>query len=183
MPPGQTNRVPIAGPDVARTPAGAPVVIDARANDFDPDGDPIAIEGIAEQPQNGAVVIREDGRLVYTPNEGFAGTDSFVYTLVDGYRAPAGADVPEELRGPGRSLGEVLVGVMPQQPVNRDPVALDDAGFAPVRIGNGSVVLDVLNNDFDPDEDDLVVTEVTVAAVGEAIAREGWVEYVPPARW
>ena len=72
---GQPNRAPVAGPDVARTAAEAPVDIPVLINDFDPDGDPIAVESIAEQPRNGTVEISEDGTIRYMPNRGFSGTD------------------------------------------------------------------------------------------------------------
>src|SRR5690606_36556088 len=121
-----SNRNPLAGPAVATTPHATPVVIAALANDSDPDGDPIAIESIATQPAHGRVTILPDGLIEYTPAEGFSGTDRFVYTLVDGYTAPDGSTLAPEQRGPGRDLGEVLVCVMPANPANRPPIAVDD---------------------------------------------------------
>ena len=181
---GQPNRAPVAGPDVARTAAEAPVDIPVLINDFDPDGDPIAVESIAEQPRNGTVEIGEDGTIRYVPNRGFSGTDAFVYTLVDGYQAAAGATgVAAESGVAGRSLGEVFVGVMPAAAANRPPIAVDDFGFPTVRIGSEPVVLDVLANDSDPDADRLRVTAVTPPPVGEVRAngRGTGVEYDPPA--
>ena len=180
--PGLPNRAPVAGPDVGRTAAGAALDILVLINDFDPDGDPITVESIAEQPRNGTVELSEDGSLRYTPRSGFAGTDSFVYTLVDGYQAPIGSTVADDRRGPARSLGEVFVGVMPAGPANRPPTAVDDAGFPTVRFGSEPVVLDVLANDSDPDADPLRVSAVTPAAVGEVrpTRNGGGVEYEPP---
>jgi hypothetical protein len=172
VPPTQPNRPPVAGPDVATTIEGTPTIIAVRVNDFDPDGDPITVESIAQQPQNGSVEVREDGSILYSPTIGFTGTDRFAYTLVDGYQSPADTDVPVDQRGPGRSLGEVLVGVMPAAPANRPPTAVDDAGFAPVRIASEPVDLDVLANDSDPDQDRLIITAVTEPAVGSAIVSD-----------
>ncbi|MEM9514610.1 MAG: Ig-like domain-containing protein, partial [Actinomycetota bacterium] len=181
--PNLPNRAPIAGPDVARTPAGAPVVIPVLNNDVDPDGDPITIESIAQQPRHGTVEILEDGTIQYEPESGFAGTDTFLYTLVDGYAAPPESAIPADQRGPGRALGEVFVGVMPEQTENRPPTAIDDTEFPPIQIGGEPVVLNVLANDSDPDDDPLTVTEVTIPAVGEAlvVGGGGSVEFIPPA--
>ncbi len=51
-------------------------------NDFDPDGDPISVL-INTQPENGTVVMQEDGTFTYTPNAGFFGDDVFEYVVVD----------------------------------------------------------------------------------------------------
>ncbi|MAT04307.1 MAG: hypothetical protein CL424_04595, partial [Acidimicrobiaceae bacterium] len=181
--PNQPNRAPVAGPDVARTPSETPIVIDVEANDYDPDGDPITVESIAEQPEHGTVVLRDDGTVEYTPAAGFSGTDSFVYTLVDGYHAPAGSTLPDDQRGPARDLGQVYIGVMPSEAANRPPVAVDDIGFPAVQIGSDPIVLDVLANDSDPDDDSLRVTEVTTPGAGSARvgANERFVEFTPPA--
>ncbi len=178
----QPNRAPVAGPDVARTAAAMPVSIPVLANDFDPDGDPITIESIAEQPRHGTVTVEEDGSVTYTPVAGFAGTDSFVYTLVDGYQAPADSTLPADQRGQGRDLGEVYVGVMPEQAANRPPIAVDDVGFPPVSIGDQPVLLDVLRNDSDPDGDELRITETVGVAVGDVrLVNNGRaIEYAPP---
>jgi hypothetical protein len=53
-----------------------------------PDGHPLQVrDGITAiyQPQNGTRAIRDDGSLVYTPNKGFSGVDSFRYEMTDGF--------------------------------------------------------------------------------------------------
>jgi len=182
VPSTQVNRPPIAGPDIARTSAESEITIAVLENDFDPDGDPIAVESIAEQPQHGTVEILADDSIVYSPDKGFSGTDKFVYTLVDGYQAPAESTLPADQSGPGRSRGEVFVGVMPESPANRPPTAIDDVDLPPVEIGSGSVNIPVLANDSDPDNDPIRITNMTVVTVGEAqIAGDGgWIEYTPP---
>lgn len=182
--PGQPNRAPVAGPDVARTPAGTAVPVPVLANDFDPDGDPVTVEAIAQQPLHGTVEMRSAGLIVYRPNPGFSGTDTFVYTLVDGYQPPLGPDgEPLGDAGPGRSLGEVYVGVMPTESINRPPSAVDDVEFPAIRIGADPVALPVLLNDSDPDADPISVTGVTPPVVGTAtVAADGSaVTYTPPA--
>jgi hypothetical protein len=184
VPPDQPNRAPVAGPDVATTPHATPVSIPVLRNDLDPDGDAINVESIAEQPTHGTVEISEDGTLLYRPADGFSGTDRLVYTLVDGYLPPTdanGTPIGDDA-GPGRDLGEVLIGVMPESAANRPPVAVDDDAFAPVAIGRAAVELAVLANDSDPDSDPISITATTTPPVGSlkiSSDRRG-LSYTPP---
>jgi len=52
-------------------------------NDFDLDGDALAVSVVIE-PSNGILELNEDGSLLYTPDEGFSGEDSFGYVASDG---------------------------------------------------------------------------------------------------
>ncbi len=80
------DKLPLCGDDVASTAAGTPTApIDVLANDFDPDqtaGVPLQLKQIQVQPTNGTAVI-VDGKIVYTPNEGFTGEDKFAYAVQD----------------------------------------------------------------------------------------------------
>ncbi|WP_134495444.1 Ig-like domain-containing protein [Microvirga pakistanensis] len=78
---GGANQNPVGVADMATTKAGESVTIDVLANDTDAEGDAITIEEI-EQPANGTAEI-VNGKIVYTPNAGFVGTDAFGYS-VDG---------------------------------------------------------------------------------------------------
>ena len=80
------NGLPVATDDLAATTLDNPVNIDVLINDADPDLDDIltVIEG-AIKTKNGTVVMNEDGTFTYTPNEGFLGTDSFTYSVTDGF--------------------------------------------------------------------------------------------------
>ncbi len=138
VPAAEVNRPPTARTDIGRTRSGVPVVIEAVANDSDPDGDIIAVESIHAQPTGGTAAI-ESGAVVYTPNATFVGTDRFTYTLVD-----AGGEI---------AIGEVLIGVMPAAGANRAPEAFDDTVQAVA--GSAPLVYDVLENDSDPDGDTL----------------------------
>ena len=51
-------------------------------NDIEPDGDPITVDSHT-QPANGVATINIDGTVVYTPNDGFFGEDTFTYTISD----------------------------------------------------------------------------------------------------
>ncbi|MEO0485137.1 MAG: Ig-like domain-containing protein, partial [Pseudomonadota bacterium] len=49
----------------------------------DPDGDALTYD-VVTGPANGTVSITSDGQVVYTPDDGFSGTDSIVYGVSDG---------------------------------------------------------------------------------------------------
>jgi hypothetical protein len=78
---------PIAGDDETSTSLETPVVIDVLTNDSDPDGviDPTTVQIDHDgDPGNGAVAIDlVTGRITYTPNPGFVGTDTFSYFVLD----------------------------------------------------------------------------------------------------
>ena len=165
MPADEVNRPPIARADLARTRSGVPVVIEVAANDSDPDGDIIAVENIRSQPPGGTARV-EDGAIVYTPGASFTGTDRLTYALVD-----ANAEV---------AIGEVLVGVMPLASANRAPEAFDDT--VEVVAGSATAIVDVLDNDSDPDGDRVLVTEVATPSAGSTAVADGGgaVELTPP---
>ena len=48
----------------------------------DPDGDEWVIS-IEKYPENGMLEVREDGSVLYTPLDGYTGTDGFVYRATD----------------------------------------------------------------------------------------------------
>ncbi|HEV3362737.1 MAG TPA: cadherin-like domain-containing protein, partial [Acidimicrobiia bacterium] len=80
----------------------APGVLEGDADTAD--GDPL-VAGQASNPASGSVVLNDNGSFTYTPDAGFAGTDTFTYTASDGmdYSAPATVSVtvapPEGLTG------------------------------------------------------------------------------------
>jgi hypothetical protein len=77
------NNAPVAIDDAATLSQVEPVVIDAIANDWDPDGDAIWIETVSNGTK-GTVTINPDGSLTYTPGRRFKNKDSFSYTVGDG---------------------------------------------------------------------------------------------------
>ena len=72
----------IAQDDTAQTHAGEDVLIDVLANDRDPDGGAVRVDGLGD-PRHGDVYLQDDGSVLYSPNEGFSGTDSFTYWSAD----------------------------------------------------------------------------------------------------
>lgn len=81
------NDRPVARQDAYALDEGTSITVDAAmgilANDTDADGDMLEM-ALANPPVNGTLVLEADGSFTYTPNPGFAGTDTFSYTLTDG---------------------------------------------------------------------------------------------------
>lgn len=84
------NDLPKASDDSAETYYMQSVTIDALANDEDIDGDKLSISAVSA-PSHGKAAI-QNNKLTYTPAEGFAGKETFSYTMTDG-KAKADANV------------------------------------------------------------------------------------------
>jgi len=133
------------------------VTILVLANDMDVDGDPLAIDGVA-QPAGGSVAI--DGtRIVYTPSGGFSGTDTFDYTVSDG--------------NGGTDTATVTIAVAR---INRSPVAVDDEATTQE---DEPTTIAVLLNDSDPDNDPLTVQSVGRPEHGTAAPSGASIVYTP----
>lgn len=77
---------PVANNDIVSGTVSGTVVIDVLANDH-PGADGInAVNGVAlvSGPSHGSVTENADHTFSYTPDSGYSGTDSFVYSLTDG---------------------------------------------------------------------------------------------------
>jgi hypothetical protein len=81
------NDRPVARADAYALDEGTSITVGADfgilANDTDTDGDALEM-ALSNPPANGRLVLESDGSFTYTPNPGFAGTDTFTYTLTDG---------------------------------------------------------------------------------------------------
>lgn len=76
------NQAPTAVDDTAITPQETAVDIYVLTNDTDPDGDPLHVNSATDPPHGTAV--NHGTHVTYTPDSGFAGTDTFAYTAGDG---------------------------------------------------------------------------------------------------
>jgi len=76
---------PVAVDDSASTSVDTPVWIHVLENDYDPDGDidPGSVIVISEPPHGTTTVNTSTGEIRYTPDSGFIGIDSFVYSVSD----------------------------------------------------------------------------------------------------
>lgn len=78
------SQPPVALDDVATSVRDGEVMIDVLANDSDPDGHDLAVDGIV-QPDHGLVFRNTNATLSYRPDPDFIGTDRFHYWASDGH--------------------------------------------------------------------------------------------------
>jgi len=151
------NTAPVAVNDSATTLEGVPVTLTTLSNDSDADGDTLTITDV-EDPANGTAVI-SGGQIIYTPDPGFVGTDTFTYTISDGNGGTATA------------TETVIVTAKPNLP----PIANDDTAST----GCSAITINVLNNDSDPENDDLSIIGVGSASLGTAVISGNTIVYTP----
>lgn len=77
------NVSPICIDDAATTVSGQEILIDVLANDRDDNGDSLAIDTIGD-PSHGIAKITESDKIVFSPDAGFVGKDTFTYSVQDG---------------------------------------------------------------------------------------------------
>ena len=130
--------------DVGATPEDTPLNVAAPGVLGNDAGATSAV--LVTGPSSGVVVLNADGSYLYTPNANFNGTDSFTY---------------EAFFGAG-SLGQATVTIT-VTPVNDSPIAVNDAAIVTV---GGTVTIQVLGNDSDPDGDVLTISAVTQGSKG-----------------
>ncbi len=77
------GQAPITANDRAGVNEGSDLYLNVLANDRDPEGSLLAVDGFTDA-KHGDVFQGDDGRLMYRPDEGFAGVDTFSYWATDG---------------------------------------------------------------------------------------------------
>ncbi len=73
---------PVGRDDFANVGSGEQVDIDVLANDYDPDGDELRIDGL-DPANHGIVSVNDDGTVRYIADPGFTGVDTFAYWVED----------------------------------------------------------------------------------------------------
>jgi ELWxxDGT repeat protein/VCBS repeat-containing protein len=148
------NEAPTANDDSYNVGFETTLVIDEVEgvlwNDSDPDGDlPTAVQ--VDPPSSGALTLNENGSFTYVPNADFTGTDSFTYKANDG----------------ALDSNEVTVTLNVGTSQNSPPTAFPDS-YEVLEGGtlNISVEDGILDNDTDPDGDDLGLL-VTIPPTGD----------------
>jgi CshA-type fibril repeat protein len=129
-----TNQSPIISDDAVVTIENTPVSIPIFDNDSDPEDElDLGALQIITQPSHGTLSAdAQQSRMLYTPEKGYVGDDSFAYQLCD-------------LR---KACDTATVTIQVQPARNRPPLAQDDT--ATVESG-GEVIISILDNDSDPD--------------------------------
>jgi Big-like domain-containing protein len=160
--PPTPNQPPVAGNDTATSLLGADARISVLDNDIDPDGDPLQISAIGA-PAHGSASLNNNGVIItYTPEPGFAGVDSFTYTI-------------DDFRG-GSATATVTVTVTAST-ANQPPVAVADVATTST---NTPVIIGPLLNDSDPEGDVLSILSATNGAHGTAVVNAGLtITYTP----
>ena len=126
------NPSPVAVDDSAATALNTAVVINALANDTDANGlNPASVSVVNAPAGGGTVVDPVSGAITYTPNLGFAGLDSFTYTVQDTLGAVSNVAVARVAVAAG---------------ANPPPLALNDSSST---LRNTAVSIGVLANDSD----------------------------------
>jgi subtilase family serine protease len=155
-----TNLPPIAVADATNTLKNTAVTINVLANDSDPNGYALTLQSVT-QPANGTAAI-SGTNILYTPTTGFTGTDTFTYTIFDGYFDTATATVTVTVNQP--------------QP----PTLVNDTATT---TQNTPVTIPVLANDTDPYNLPLSIQSVTQPARGIATIAGTNVVYTPNNYW
>ncbi len=133
------------------------------SNDSDVDGDVISVIALnAVQTSGGILIWNPDGSFDYTPPAGFTGVEIFEYTISDG--------------NGGTDIAELTVSVLP---LNIAPLAVDDMYTTEEDL---SVSGNVLDNDSDPEGQNLIVNTAPVSAPmsgSVTITSDGSFTYTP----
>jgi gliding motility-associated-like protein len=139
------NRPPLATDDFDSTTYGMPEVVTVLNNDSDPDGDSIYTTVVVIQPEDGTATVNPDGTITYTPDFGPGvgpnanNPDTFTYVICDNGN-PVLCDTA------------TVVIYVPNSVQATNDNTLTGVGVP--------VVIDVMNNDWDPETDSFFVTTI-----------------------
>ena len=159
------NLPPTGGPDEYDVRDRGVLVIDppgVLANDSDPEGRPISAI-VDSEPAYGTLQLRPDGSFVYRHLGSLADIDRFSYRIDDGMQLSAPISVTLNVED------------------NLAPVAVADEV---VTYEDTAVVIRALDNDYDPNNEAIVVSDVIESQVGTVSwSIDGAFRYTPPPNW
>ncbi len=164
------NDKPLAENDAYATDENQPLQIDVAggvlANDSDLDGD-VLTAAVVAGPTNGTLELAADGSFLYTPNPGFAGTDTFTYAANDASDAAT-------------AVVTITVNDVIQPPLTNN----DAYNVAEDMALDISAAWGVLANDFDPQGTTMTAEVVTPPQHGQLVlAADGSFKYTPAANY
>ncbi|MES1242957.1 MAG: Ig-like domain-containing protein [Acidobacteriota bacterium] len=154
-----TNDAPVADDDAASVVEDDSAAVAVLGNDSDVDGDTLTVTAVT-QGAHGAVAIT-GSTVTYTPASNYNGADAFTYTISDGNGGSDTATVTMTVTASNDAL-----------------TANDDSATA---AEDGSVTVNVLANDTDPENDPLTVVSVTQGTNGAVAIVGNQVTYTPNA--
>ncbi|MGI6260130.1 MAG: Ig-like domain-containing protein, partial [Anaerolineaceae bacterium] len=166
------NDAPVANDDFYTTDEDTVLTVTAPgvlANDYDVDGDNLTVT-LKTDVSHGTLILNGDGSFVYTPDENWYGTDSFVYNLISYPNINAEGWTDE---------ATVTITV---KPVNDAPVAVDDEYSTAYETALNIAAPGVLANDTDVENSALTATLVAGPANGTVtLNTDGSFTYTPAA--
>jgi len=132
------NDQPVAANDTNTTDEDTTLEGEVLPNDSDLEEDALTVNtNPIEEPNNGDLILNEDGTYVYTPELDFNGLDTFQYVVCD---------------NGSPSLCDTAMVIITITPTNDAPIAVDDSYGTPE---DTPLSADLAINDTDPDEDNL----------------------------
>lgn len=126
---------PVANTDIVNTLNNSSINIAVLDNDFTNNDTPLSIATVFGAEIGAFTILNDNDSITYIPNSFFTGVDTIFYTLSDGFAIDTGL---------------LIINVLP---INSLPTAVADTIYFYAATASG--VLAVLNNDLDPDGDDL----------------------------
>ena len=91
----EAGDAPTSSPDVAEAISGETITIDVLANDT---GSVLILQPLTSSV-NGSTLSLQDNQILYTPQQGYVGTDTFAYTFMDSEGRIAGSEVTLTIEG------------------------------------------------------------------------------------
>ena len=161
------NDYPVAIGEDLVTDEDTPISGDLNDNISDVDGDNLSITLVGNSLPNpeteGTVVLNPDGTYTFTPVPGFFGIVTFEYEVCDD--------------GTPVRCARAVVSITVEED-NEAPVAMDDEAATDP---GTSVTINVLNNDTDPDGDELTITQIVDQPENGLVVinSDGTVTYTP----
>ncbi len=154
---------PWARDDSSSTYVDEAVNIDVLRNDGDSSGIEPSLAGAPSCPPGAEATVTADDRVRFVPPPGRTGVFRCAYEIVNTHGLTATADI--------------IVTVQEPPVVNQPPDVVDEE--VTVETG-GSIAVDVLANDSDPDGGRLSVTSSTAPTLGTASRDDGVISYQAP---
>ena len=176
--------IPEPTPNQGKTPVDTPITLDVKVDDrvVDDEGNvlttvTLAPPTIPKQPAHGSVTVNPDGRLVYTPNPGYTGEDTFEYQVC----TKPTTDYPTVNCKPAL----VTITVVDPSASNVTVTATDNSGSTQE---NTPVVVPILGDDTSSDPTDAPLETTAHPVIGQepkngsvVYGGDGSVTYTPDA--
>ncbi|MFN3849006.1 MAG: Ig-like domain-containing protein, partial [Spirosomataceae bacterium] len=162
------NQPPVGTPDTRTIPICNANTFNLIANDTDPEGNIISLTSISalSNPAAGSLINNNDGTVTFTPAVGFSGTVTFTYNIKDDGT-------------PNATAGPITVTINVVNPTNNAPIAVNDTEET---IMNQVLIIDVRENDSDPDGNPLGFPTITVQPTKGTVTVNpinGKIQYTP----